>query len=44
MGHSELTLTLHYIHLIPENLRSSAKIDWDLLSQIYGKGVPEDED
>ena len=44
MGHSELTSTLYYIHLLPENLRRSKAIDWDLLSQVYGKGVPEDED
>ena len=44
MGHSELTSTLYYIHLLPENLRKSKAVDWDLLSRIYGKGVPEDED
>lgn len=44
MGHSELTSTLYYIHLLPENLRRAANIDWDLLSSVYGKEVPEDED
>ena len=44
MGHSELTSTLYYIHLLPENLRKSKAVDWALLSQVYGKGVPEDED
>lgn len=44
MGHSELTSTLYYIHLLPENLRRSKAIDWELLSRIYGKAVPEDED
>lgn len=44
MGHSELSSTLYYIHLLPENLRKSKAIDWALLSGIYGKGVPEDED
>lgn len=43
MGHSELTSTLYYIHLLPENLRNSKGIDWDLLSRVYGKGVLEDE-
>lgn len=43
MGHSELASTLYYIHMLPEKLRSSAKIDWEKLSLIYGKGVPEDE-
>ena len=44
MGHSELTSTFYYIHLLPENLRKSKAVDWELLSSIYGKGVPEDED
>ena len=44
MGHSELTSTLYYIHLLPESLRKSKAVDWDLLSRVYGKGVPEDED
>ena len=44
MGHSELTSTLYYIHLLPENLRKSKAVDWALLSQVYGKGVLEDED
>ena len=44
MGHSELVSTFYYIHLLPENLRKSKAIDWELLSRVYGKGVPEDED
>lgn len=44
MGHSELASTLYYIHLLPENLRKSAKIDWDELQAVYGKAVPEHED
>ncbi len=44
MGHSELTSTLYYIHLLPEKLRRSPKVDWEMLERIYGKGVPEDED
>lgn len=44
MGHSELTSTLYYVHLLPEKLRKSIGIDWDMLSSIYGEGVPEDED
>ena len=44
MGHSELTSTFYYIHLLPENLRQSKAVDWELLSSIYGKGVPENED
>lgn len=44
MGHSELTSTLYYVHLLPEKLRKSKGIDWDQLSCIYAKGGPEDED
>ena len=44
MGHAELTSTLYYVHLLPEKLRSSKGIDWDMLTRIYGKGVPENED
>ena len=44
MGHSELTSTLYYVHLLPEKLRKSKGIDWNLLSRVYGKGVPENED
>ena len=44
MGHSELTSTLYYIHLLPEKLRKSKGIDWDKLYSIYAEGVPEDED
>ena len=44
MGHSELTSTLYYVHLLPENLRRSKGVDWVLLSRVYGKGVSEDEE
>lgn len=44
MGHSELTSTLYYVHLLPEKLRRSKGVDWDFLSNVYGKGVPDDED
>ena len=44
MGHSELTSTLYYVHLLPEKLRKSKGIDWDMLVSIYGEGVLEDED
>lgn len=44
MGHSELTSTLCYVHLLPEKLRSSKGIDWDMLTRIYGEGAKENED
>ena len=44
MGHSDFSSTLYYVHLLPENLRKAKGIDWNLLSKVYGKEVPEDED
>ena len=44
MGHSELTSTLYYIHLLPDTLRRSKGIDWDMLTRIYGEGVPKNGD
>ena len=44
MGHSELASTLYYVHILPEKLRNSEGIDWNMLSSIYGEGAPEDED
>ena len=38
VGHSELTATLYYVHLLPERLRSSPGVDWEMLDEIYGKG------
>lgn len=37
MGHSEITSTLYYVHLLPDNLRKAARIDWELLSAVYGE-------
>ena len=31
LGHSDLNSTLHYVHLLPERLRASAGVDWELL-------------
>lgn len=43
MGHSELSSTFYYIHLIPEKLRRSENINWAMLEQIYGKEVCSNE-
>lgn len=37
MGHSSLTSTLYYVHLLPENLRLSKGVDWERLNSL----VPE---
>lgn len=39
MGHSSLSQTAYYIHILPENLMKSRKIDWNKLNDI----IPEDE-
>lgn len=39
MGHAEMSSTLYYVHLLPENMRRSAKVDWAKLNAI----VPEVE-
>ena len=44
MGHSELTSTLYYVHLLPDKLRKAKGIDWDMLSKIYGEEVSCDKD
>lgn len=44
MGHSELNSTLYYVHLLPERIRKSAGIDWELFSSIYKQGGQSDED
>lgn len=37
MGHTSLSSTMYYIHLLPENLVKSAKIDWDRMNKV----IPE---
>lgn len=37
MGHAKLEETLYYVHLLPENLKKSDKIDWAKLNSI----IPE---
>jgi len=34
MGHSTLSETAHYIHLLPENLVKSAGIDWQVFDEV----------
>lgn len=39
MGHNNLSATVYYIHLLPENLVKSAGIDWQSFRQM----IPEVE-
>ena len=45
MGHVSLEETLYYVHLLPERLKASPGIDWDMLNEIYRtEEVPHEED
>lgn len=35
MGHVSLEETLYYVHLLPERIKSSPGINWDMLGDIY---------
>lgn len=37
MGHSHFYDTLYYVHLLPERLRKSDRIDWTTLDSVYGE-------
>lgn len=39
MGHNDLTDTLYYVHLLPENLTKSPGIDWEALEDIMPEVV-----
>jgi Site-specific recombinase XerD len=43
MGHSDISSTLYYVHLLPERIRKSAGIDWEQFAAIYGKDGGPDE-
>lgn len=38
MGHSKISSTFYYIHLLPQRLRESSGIDWNALDEIYREG------
>ena len=35
MGHSDIESTAYYIHLLPENISKSPKIDWNKMGEIF---------
>ena len=37
MGHAQISSTLYYVHLLPENLRQSPGVDWERMNAI----IPE---
>ncbi|MGL5085485.1 MAG: tyrosine-type recombinase/integrase, partial [Clostridium sp.] len=41
MGHTCISNTLYYVHLLPERLRNSVGIDWDKFSEIYPEVLNE---
>ena len=44
MGHVSLEETMYYIHLLPERLKASPGIKWDMLREIYrAEGASHEE-
>lgn len=44
MGHSDLSATCYYIHLLPNEIKMCSKIDWGELNRVYkGFGYEENE-
>lgn len=41
MGHSTLTETAYYIHILPENLLKSTAIDWDKFNSMFPEVMEE---
>ena len=41
MGHADINSTLYYVHLLPERLKTSSGINWDLFDSVY-RGTYED--
>ena len=35
MGHENINSTLYYVHLLPERLKASSGIDWDVFNSVY---------
>ena len=44
MGHTDLSSTLYYIHLLPDNLRKHLGPDLEKLQMIYGEGKNDEEE
>ncbi len=34
MGHEEFRDTLYYVHILPENLLSSDRVDWEQIESV----------
>ena len=35
MGHENINSTLYYVHILPERLKTSSGIDWDVFNSVY---------
>jgi integrase len=35
MGHEDINNTLYYVHLLPERLKASAGINWEVFNSVY---------
>lgn len=38
LGHAEISSTFYYIHLLPDRIRKSSGIDWEMFSAVYEEG------
>lgn len=43
MGHASIKSTMYYVHMVPERLKKSPGVDWELLDTVYG-GADDEED
>lgn len=44
LGHAEIRSTLYYIHLLPDRIRKSAGINWEMFSDIYEEAEIREKD
>ncbi len=43
LGHAEISSTFYYIHLLPDRIRKSSGIRWDMFSTVYEEGGRNEE-
>ncbi len=42
-GHAEINSTFYYIHLLPDRIRKSSGINWEMFSSIYEEDTDHEE-
>lgn len=43
LGHAEINSTFYYIHLLPDRIRKSSGINWEMFSSIYEEDTDHEE-